>query len=93
MKIHKLPVFKKDKRGIIYDCGKFKFLNRKKGSISADHFHNESEILILIDGKIELTINDEVKIIKAPVKIGIPKNVYHKLKALTNIKLIYERKL
>ncbi len=93
MKINNLPIFKEDKRGIIYDCGDFKFLSRKKGSISADHLHDESEVLFLIDGNIELTVNDEVKIIKEPVKIEIPKNVYHKIKALTNIKLIYQRKL
>ena len=88
MKIDNLPVFKKDERGIIYDRGEFKFLSRKKGSISADHLHDEDKI---IDGNIELTINNENKIVKTLVKIEIPKNTHHKIKALTNIKLIYER--
>ena len=91
MKINDLPIIKKDEKGKIYDCGEFKFIIRKKDSISADHTHDKDEILILIDGEIELTINDEIKIIRTPVKIEIPKNTYHKVRALRDIKLIEKR--
>ena len=88
MELKNLDILKEDERGKIYDCGNFKLIIRKKNSVSADHVHDKNEILFLIEGKIELTVNNETKIVEAPIKISIPNETYHKIKALTDIKLI-----
>ena len=92
MNIKAIKVIKSDERGIIYDCGEASFLSRKKGSISADHVHSEHETLCLVKGEIELTVGDETQIVKAPITFEVPSNVYHKLRALTDIELVYCRK-
>ena len=89
MKIKKLPIVKSDERGIIYNCEKVNFLVRKKGTISSDHSHKEAENIFLVEGKIELTVDNETKKVEAPVKIEILPNIYHKIVALTDIRILY----
>lgn len=91
MKLQNIRVIKSDERGVIYDCGPLKFIARKRGTISADHKHEDSEIVYLVKGEIELTIGDETQIVKAPVRFESGPNVYHKLVALTDIELVIER--
>lgn len=91
MNITELKVIKSDERGIMYDCDKLNYLERKKGSVSADHSHKDREILYLIKGKAVLTVDDETKAIKAPARIEIEPNVYHKLEAATDIILLEDR--
>ncbi len=92
MNIEKLRIIKSDERGIMYDCDKLNFISRKKGTINADHSHNDYEILYLVKGEAELTIGDETKTVEAPVKIEIPENTYHKLVALSDIEILEDRK-
>lgn len=92
MNLPKIPVVKEDERGIIYDCGKVGYIFRKQGTISADHTHEDAETLYLVEGKVKLTVGDETQEVEAPVKIEIPSNVYHKLIALTDIRIVEERK-
>ena len=89
MSVKKLPIVKSDERGTIYDCDKINYLIRKKGTISSDHTHPEAENIYLIEGEIENTIGDKTEKLKAPVKIEVPPNVYHKIVALTDIKILY----
>ena len=89
MNIKKLAVVKSDERGTIYNCDRMNFLVRKKGTISSDHSHKEGEDIFLVEGEIELTVGKETKKVKAPVKIKIPPNVYHKIIALTDIRILY----
>jgi len=91
MKLEEIKIIKSDERGVIYDCGKANFIFRKKGSISANHQHDDHEIIYLVAGEIELTIGDETQIVKAPVKFEIPSNTYHKLIALTDIEIVIDR--
>ncbi|MFA6253558.1 MAG: cupin domain-containing protein [Patescibacteria group bacterium] len=91
MKLGEIKIIKSDERGIIYDCGKSSFITRKKGTISANHTHEDSEIVYLVKGEVELTIKDETKIVKAPIMFEVPPNVYHKLIALTDIDLVIDR--
>ncbi len=91
MELYDIKIIKQDERGTIYDCGKSSFISRKKGTISANHKHADSEIVHLVKGKVELTIGDETKIVKAPVMFKTDSNVYHKLVALTDIKLVISR--
>ena len=91
MKLNKIRIIKSDERGRIYDCGKSSFISRKKGSISANHTHEDPEIVYLVKGEIELTIGDEIQIVKAPVMFKTGPNIYHKLIALTDIELVIDR--
>lgn len=90
MDIKKLQIVKSDERGVIYDCGKVGFITRKRGTTSADHNHKEPEILYLVEGRIELTVGEETRKVEAPAKIEIPEHIYHKLVALTDIRIIRE---
>jgi len=88
MKTLDIPIIKHDDRGLIYRCEPVNYIVRKKGTTSADHTHNEAERLYLVEGKVRLTIGNETKNIEAPIKVFIPQKEYHKLLALTDIKLI-----
>ena len=88
MQIDEIKVIKKDERGIIYKCDPVNYIVRKKGTVSADHTHGEAETLYLVEGKVELTIGKETKNVEAPLKVFVPAKEYHKLIALTDIKLI-----
>lgn len=90
MKVEPIKIVKQDARGIIYRAGSVNFIARRKGSISADHTHKEDETLYLVEGRGRITVGDETEKIKAPVKITIPAETYHKLIASTDIKLIRE---
>jgi hypothetical protein len=76
---------KQDKRGIVYDCGGIMYVERKKGTITADHIHPEGEIIYLIKGRLELTIGKSAKIVESPARFTVPPNIYHKLVALSDI--------
>ena len=89
MNIKDIPIAKSDERGLIYDCGKIRLVVRKKDSVGAGHSHPEGEDMFLIEGKAELTVGKETKKVKAFTKIEIPPNTYHKIVALTDIKLLY----
>ncbi|MCH8741868.1 cupin domain-containing protein [Patescibacteria group bacterium] len=91
MKIEDIKIIKSDDRGIIYNCGKSSFISRKKGSVSADHTHEEREVVFLVKGEVELTIGKETQIVKAPIKFETAPDVYHKLIALTDIELVIDR--
>ena len=91
MKLEAIRVIKSDERGIIYDCGPSSFISRKKGSISANHKHEDPEVVYLVEGEIELTIGDETQVVKAPIRFETAPNQYHKLVALTDIQLVIER--
>jgi len=89
MNIKKLNIIKSDERGTIYNCEKMNFLVRKKGTISSDHTHKEAEDIFLVEGKIKLIVGNETKEVESPIKIEIPSNVYHKIIALTDIRILY----
>lgn len=91
MNLNKIKIIKSDERGIIYDCGSSSFITRKKGTIGANHKHQEPETIYLVKGEIELTIGDETKIVKAPIMFKIDSNVYHKVVALTDIDFVIDR--
>ena len=92
MHLQEIPVLKSDARGTIRNCGASSFIARKQWTISADHTHEAPEIDYLVSGEIELTIGDETQVVKAPIAIPIPANVYHKIVALTDIEMVFDRK-
>lgn len=91
MNLNKIKIIKSDERGIIYDCGNSSFITRKKGTIGANHTHEDSETIYLVKGGIELTIGDETEIVKAPIMFKIDPNIYHKVVALTDIDFVINR--
>ena len=91
MNIDKINIIKSDERGIIYDCGKSKFISRKNGTVSAGHKHEDLEVVYLVKGQIELTMGDETQIVKAPARFESGPNIYHKLVALSDIELVMDR--
>ncbi|MEK6937895.1 MAG: cupin domain-containing protein [Nanoarchaeota archaeon] len=91
MELKKIKIIKSDERGTIYNCGKSSFISRKKGTISANHKHEDLEIVYLVKGEVELTIGNETQIVKAPVMFRTDSNIYHKLVALTDIELVIDR--
>ena len=91
MDLNKIKIIKSDERGIIYDCGNSSFITRTKGTVGADHTHEDHEIIYLVKGEIELTIGDETQKVKAPIMFRINPNVYHKVVALTDIDFVIDR--
>lgn len=88
----KMKIIKFDtSKGPTYDCGKVRFLKRKKGAICADHVHNIQEIFYLLNGQAKFTIGTETKTITAPSKIIVQPNEYHKFIALTDLDIIEDR--
>ncbi len=89
MNLKNLKIIKSDKRGVVYKCGKGMYVSRKKGTVTADHIHDDfGETLYLVKGTIELTVGKEVKKVAAPTKIEIPKKIYHKILALSEIEFL-----
>ncbi len=91
MELKEIKIIKSDERGVIYDCGKSNFISRKKGTVSANHTHEDPEAVYLVKGEVDLTIGKETQTVKAPVAFKIDSNVYHKLVALTDIELVIDR--
>ena len=91
MDIRPIKYFKNDERGVILECGKSHFVARVEGSASADHTHQEAESLYLVKGKAEITIGGETETVEAPVWFVTKPNEYHKIVALSDIEMIYDR--
>jgi len=91
MEVKEMRIMKSDERGLIYSCDDVEWVIRKKNTISANHSHPEKEILFLLEGEIELTVGEQVRKLKAPVKVDIPSDTYHKILALTDIKLFADK--
>ncbi len=91
MNFKDIPIIKSDERGTIFDCDQLRVVMRKKGTISANHSHEDPEILYLIQGEAEFTIDAETEKIIAPVMIEIEENRFHKIVALSDIILLYKR--
>jgi mannose-6-phosphate isomerase-like protein (cupin superfamily) len=83
-----MELIKENEKGTSYQADKFKILYRKIWSVSWDNKENKKEIIYLIAGSAEITIEEDIQTILAPHKIEIPANTYHKILALTDISLI-----
>ena len=70
---------------IAYDCDKVYYIKLKKGASASDHEHTHEETVYLMEGKAEYTLKSKTQTVKAPVKIIIPPNTYHKFTAITDL--------
>jgi len=81
-------------------CKKMLYVRRKKGTISGSHYHQgkskmkNPEMLLFLSGKFEAYFKDlkskeEMKVLlDYPAMIKISPNIYHEVKALTDITFI-----
>ena len=68
-----------------YDCDKVFYIKMEKGATMSDHTHDHEETVFLMEGEAEMILGDQTQIVRAPAKLTIPPNVYHKFKALTDL--------
>ena len=83
-----MELIKDDQKGRVYQDGKIKVFYRKEGSVSGDNSINVEELIYLINGSVELTVDDKVENLDAPARIKIPEKTYHKIVALSDITFI-----
>lgn len=81
---NKLEIIKESNGLRFCDCDGIYYIELDKGTVASDHVHDEQEIIYLLKGKAEYTINDKTLVIVAPKKIIIPPKTYHKFIALTD---------
>ena len=75
--------------------GRFVYTNRatiafweiEKDSILPEHSHIHEQTTQVIEGKLEMTINNETLVLEPGMIVSIPSNVSHSGKALTTCKL------
>ncbi len=70
---------------LAYDCDAVLYINLKKGTTASDHSHGHEETVFLVAGEAEAVIGDKTYLVKAPVKVVIPANTFHKFTALTDL--------
>jgi oxalate decarboxylase/phosphoglucose isomerase-like protein (cupin superfamily) len=58
------------------------------GSSIHEHFHPEEEVYEVIEGELEVTIDDKPRIVKPGVVAIVPANSRHSVRALTDGRLI-----
>lgn len=83
-----IKLIKDKKEGKNYQADDFKIYYRYKDMVAGDNSENVKELIYLITGKAEITIEDSVTTLEAPAKIEIPAKTYHKIKALTDIAFV-----
>ena len=83
-----LKLLKENEKGKTYQAKNCKILYRNQGSIAGDNSVNPYELIYLITGKAEITLEYKTQIIEAPIKIEFPEKTYHKIKALTDISFV-----
>ena len=54
------------------------YLEMDEGAVVPLHNHPHEQAGILLEGKLEMTIGDEVKVVEAGSMFFVPSNVYHK---------------
>lgn len=56
----------------------------KRGASIHEHFHPQEEVYEVIEGELELTVDDETKIARPRFVAIVPSNAKHSVKALTD---------
>lgn len=63
------------------------FWEIEKGSVLPEHSHIHEQTTQVIEGKLEMTINNKTQVIEPGMIVCIPSNAVHSGKALTNCKV------
>src|ERR1700676_3121715 len=56
----------------------------KRGSSIHEHCHSQEEVYEVIEGELEMTIDDAAQIVRAGLVAIVPSNARHSVKALTD---------
>ncbi len=64
------------------------YWNITAGASLPDHAHPHEQIVNIIEGEFEFTLDGDKRILKAGSVVNIPSNVKHSGKAITNCKII-----
>lgn len=105
VRIINLDLVKNDKRGSIFqfqnrDSSQLILVKRKKGTVSAAHYHTgknkmkNPETVVFLDGKFEIilknvkTLEKFKKTYNTPIMFKINPFIYHEIKAITDIILL-----
>jgi quercetin dioxygenase-like cupin family protein len=83
--IEKVNIIEQSKWCTAYDCDIILYIRLKKWTSASDHIHGHAETVFLMEGEGEMILWNKKKIIKAPAKLIIPANTYHKFTALTDV--------
>jgi len=83
-----IKLIKETKKGKKYQADNFKIYYRHKDIITGDNSKNVEELIYLITGSAEITLENSTWKVQAPAKIEFPAKTYHKIKALTDISFI-----
>lgn len=76
----------KEKEGVkVYQGNNCRIYYGEENKVFGDNNTNPKELIYLLKGELEVTIEDKIKLFKAPEKIEIEANTYHKLEAKTNV--------
>lgn len=84
----RIELIKSNEKGKTYQADGFKILYRYKDSVAGDNAKNVKELIYLITGKAQFTIDDNTEFVEAPAIIEIPAKTFHKIKAETDISFI-----
>ncbi len=60
----------------------------KKGSLVSEHSHYQEQVVIVIEGELELTVEGEAHVLKLGKVMVLAPNVPHSGKALTDVKVV-----
>lgn len=82
--LEEVELYEQTEKYIAYDCGPFLYIKSEKGGVFSDHEHTHEEIIFLMEGEVQLVLGNKTETIRAPQKIVIPANTYHKFTALTD---------
>jgi mannose-6-phosphate isomerase-like protein (cupin superfamily) len=80
-----MKLIKENEKGKTYQADNFKIVYRNEDTISGDNSENVEELIYLVSGSAEVTLQDKTWTVEAPAKIEFPAKTYHKIKALTDI--------
>lgn len=76
----------KEKEGVkVYLGNNCRIYYGEKDKVFGDNNTNPEELIYLIQGELEVTIEEDVLLLKAPAKIQIEKETYHKLESKTDV--------
>jgi quercetin dioxygenase-like cupin family protein len=64
------------------------YWNIEEGKDLPKHAHPHEQVLNLIEGRFEVTVEDESKVLEAGSVVVIPSNVMHSGKSLTSCRII-----
>lgn len=83
--IEEVKIIEKSEGVIAYDCDKVYYIRLQKGGTLSDHIHSHEETVFLMEGEVEMIVGEIKQIVKAPAKLIIPANTYHKFTAITDV--------